>query len=179
MPAKPGKDDEVFSALLLVRPYGHLISIRIGEVKAPAARKGKDRLDDGAARRANFGFHLCEIARVDDYQRTSAHNCILAHESARDAAVFEAGVIRPVVGELPSEDTCVEGLRARDIRRRELHIVDSSVVRSRLHGIFPRRQYGAWLLTALCQQSFERATLAACGAPTVCSKSCNTCAGGA
>lgn len=54
---------------LFVAPDRKLVAIRVGELEAPAAGKGEDRLDDPAAGRFHAGEGVFQIVGKEDDER--------------------------------------------------------------------------------------------------------------
>src|SRR5579883_2510739 len=104
---------EVAWAVLLA-PDGELVPARIGEVESAAAGEREDRFDDSAAGLAHPGFGGGEVDGVDDDQCTLPDRRVRA-EPAREAPILEAGVVGPVVRELPTERVGVEPLGRGDV----------------------------------------------------------------
>src|SRR5581483_846836 len=69
-----------------------------------------------------------QVRSIKHNQRTAALDFLLFAESAGQAAIMKARVIRPVILELPPEDGVVEPLGLLEIDGRKLDIVDAPVV---------------------------------------------------
>src|ERR1700688_3333757 len=93
----------------LLRPHRQFVATRISEVEATAPGKRERIFADDTTGLAHLLLDSHEIAGVKHHQRTSPNHFALFGKAARDAAILKAGVVRPVVGELPSESPLVKG----------------------------------------------------------------------
>src|SRR5262249_59547533 len=134
---KPRAADQLF-----LRPHRQFVTARIGEMKAAAAGKRKGILSDSAASVFHFLFNPCEIGSVKHDQNPAPHHLALLGKAAGDTAILKAGVVRTVVGELPSESLHVEGLGLCHVNGGKLDVVDAAVARFIVHCF--------WLLLCEC-----------------------------
>src|SRR5687767_13935325 len=125
---KSGNDDMLYVLrVLLVRPNGELVAVRIGEVKTPAAWKRELGLHDFRAGLFEALLRRGEILGVEDDEgptRTGLAFC----QAAGQPPVAELAIHRNVVLEGPTEGRVVEPARARDVADGELDVVDPAIV---------------------------------------------------
>src|SRR5439155_19416506 len=89
--------------------------------------------DDFAARLLDLPLGLLQVGGVDHHERVGRSDGRVLREPAAQPAILEARVVGAVVLELPAKDPLVELLRAREIRRAELDVVDPPVLISLGH----------------------------------------------
>ena len=117
-------------------------------MESPPAGKLEGLPRDVAAADPDPLLDLPEIQGVEHDQRPSGGDRVDSAQPAGEPAVAEAGVVRPVVGELPAEDAGVELLRGGDVGDGKLDVVDTPVLiglarHGWLHGL-PRRTGPPW-----------------------------------
>src|SRR5260370_14676521 len=132
----PGRDGRK-RAPLAVAPDGEFVPARVREVKAPAARERERLPYDAATRAFDLSLDRGQVGRVQHHERAARGDPPFVAKPAAQPTVMEARVIRTIVLELPAERRPVESFRGGDVGRRELDIIDATVLRGLRHGGAP------------------------------------------
>src|SRR6185295_6589017 len=97
-------------------------------MKAPAAGKTEEGLDDLRARLLQAAPSLIEVVGIEDHEGAARRDRIALGEAARQASIGELAIVGAVIGEAPAEGLAVERARERDVADCELDVVDAAIV---------------------------------------------------
>src|ERR1035438_2075487 len=124
----------------LLAPDSQFVSIGIGKVEAPSARKLERLNHNLSARLDDLAASFFQGPSVQHDQRAAFHRLSAHGEASAQTPVVKAGVIWAEVGEAPAKHCAIEALGGLDIGGWKLDVVHLEVVVSLIH-VIPRIAY--------------------------------------